>query len=244
MFSEIGDMMETNLTLPKDNPTTLTIQNSWLETSLPREDIINGTLCIVAAQSPLVIEGKAKPGDIIDSTDSRIVIPSGQASEFTVCFFYKEWEQREVENGSSKLVNRFLYTKENANLPKEEKLGNKIIQNIKCLTFFALLPSYSPDFPVLVRFKKSNYFVGRTLITAMQRAIASKRHYTTLVFKLQTKLATWQTFKWFKFEVAPVLRDATVSEMELGNKWWCILNDKASDVIATQSEVDEETVPF
>lgn len=222
----------------------ITPQTSWLQDALPREDVINGTLCIVSAQSSLVVEGKAKPGDIIDSTDSSVVVPALHSQEMIVTYFYKEWEQRELDQGNLKLKRRFPYSKENQNLPEDEIVDGKAVKNFKCLTFLVLLPGYSPNFPMLIRFKKSNYFVGRNIVTALQKAAVNLKPHTAVVFKLMTKLTTWNAFKWHKFEVT-VSRDATDDEKESANKWWSLVNSKADEVIKTQSEVeDTEAVPF
>ena len=196
------------------------------------QDLIVPKLMLMQAMSELVVAGKARAGDIINSLDENVV--SDKDGTIDVIVF-----------SSYKTVNTFVndeYNKtetwnvEIGNLPYEETLNGTKINRQHVLNFYVLTVDEiraNTAFPSVVSFKGTSMYTGRKLATMMTRQKALGQPSASLVFTLGRTLEKNDKGSYYVWTAAKK-RSSTMEEVTAAKIWWDVLAKRTVTVDAKE----------
>lgn len=141
----------------------------WGDAPISSQDIIIPKLLLMQGQSDLVMDGKAKVGDIVDNSTNEVVGGCNTKPLRIVPFLMeKVWIISEKKKGDQRFefVEYQTVTPENSNQAWSETIGDIEIKREYTLQFYCLNPD-QPDLPFVVSFKSTSARAGKALSTQM-----------------------------------------------------------------------------
>lgn len=182
-------------------------------------DIIIPRLMLMQAMSPQVSDGKAAPGDILESSDSQVVAKLGSRIELIPIMGFKEWYHYEEVPGQAapEYLGKEPWTQQNKGFLKKETRDGKTILHLPVIDFFMLATNKLEDLPFLVAFKKSSYNSGKKLSTHFQMAPDKKYIPWSSVFTLSGHKTSYEKYTYFIYEVEKT-RECKQEEFEAAQR--------------------------
>lgn len=140
--------------------------NAFGESQVSAADVIIPKILAMQGLSKLVIDGKAKFGDLVDSLSGEVLGSVDKAVEIIPFHLHKiwiisKWNGKKYEFNSIEDV-----TPANENKSWEEETAEGKFKNEKCFNFYCLRPD-DMSLPYIVGFKGTSQKAGKQLATQM-----------------------------------------------------------------------------
>lgn len=208
---------------------------------LDTSDLLISRLSLCQPLSKLVSEGRALPGEIVDSVSGEVLVKKGQSLEIIPVASYKEWNVLHLIDNQWKFIQKVPFTIKTATWAKEAVTPEGIqVRNDLAMNFFVLIAGKEQEFPYLLSFKRSSYYAGRKISTAIQKNLMLKRNISSTSFDLKSSLQTFDKFNFFVFDVEKK-KDTTKEQMDIAKVW----NERLSKAKANvEIHEDSEEAPF
>ena len=209
---------------------------------ITKEDIEFPKLQLQQKMSQLVDTGKAKPGDIMDSSSLKILANETLKVEFVPLSMSKSWIEFEGSGNDKKYIGTTLITPSNEHWGFEEvKEDGRLITRQKAMNWLVLLPFQFKDkvaIPYLLTFKSTSFRTGKKLATSVAMGAFFERPIYSMAYELYSSKRT--SDKGMSFHLFEIGENRALSkeEMVICEKWLSNINEPV-----IEKEV-EEVVPF
>lgn len=196
-------MNQTNQIVTQKNQTPAPIAvnamvSSYETDGIDPADIKMPIVRIAQAQSKIVSEGKALPGDLYLNTTKEVLAKKGDKLDFIAIKTFKNYGVYEKLPGAQmptfRRLEAFNPLKE---LPYEWEEGGNTWRRDICINFYVMFPELlkkTPGmFPALLTTSRSSRDAGRNLVTFMTLAKGAGKTPEELIFKLKTEFIQGKT---------------------------------------------------
>jgi len=135
---------------------------------ISQQDVTVPSVMCMQGLSKLVIDGKARFGDFVDSLSSEVIGNIEDSPlEFIPFHLEKMWIiSQKDDNGKFQFERMEAVSIENENKKWTEVIDGKEYKNEKSFNFYSILPA-DPSIPYLIKFKSTSLKAGRELATQM-----------------------------------------------------------------------------
>lgn len=223
----------TDLVTKKETSPTEIIETPWGAEGAAREDMLIPRVLLMQAMSKFVADGKAAPGDIVDSVNIETLAKLNGGVEIIPIMTFKEWRKYKVVNGESEYLGKEAWGPHNATLEHEVVKDGITYRNDMVLNFFVLLANRIHELPHLVSFSKSSYHAGKKLSTHFQISGMRKLPPALQTFNLTSQKTTYDKYTYFIYDVAKK-RETKKEELEVAHDWWKTLTKSHVKVDETE----------
>lgn len=238
--NEVAVAVETSLAVASN-------LNDWGAAPVTSHDLIIPKILLMQGQSDLVVDEKAKVGDMVDNTTS--VILGGIDKPLRIVPFHMEkvWIISEKKKGEGRFsfVEYQQVTPENINQPWNAMDGDTEIKREYTLQFYCMNPD-DLVLPFVVSFKSTSARAGKVLSTQMYvRNRAAGLVPPAYVIELSTKKEKNDQGSYAVFEVKPL--EKTKDEViAVCLDWMKTIKAGKTKVAADTSDANfaSENVPF
>lgn len=249
-----GEIMETQTTkavaTKKQAEVALsTNQTDWDLDTTDSRDMVIPKILIGQGQSPAVLEGKVRPGEIYNSVTGKVLGNSDEKNLKTAKFIaFKEetlWILQKKEQGVYKYGGQEPRTVSNENLELEFKKDGQDWRRNKALRYHVLLVdelSQPVPFPCVLTFMRTSFTAGKTLHNhfvltkaAMQKGF--KVNPADTAFELSGRKQQKDNNIYFAFDVKPTEGKTKQDHQKIAFDWLQTLKTTAYKV----DETDETT---
>ena len=190
---------------------------------LDKSDLVLPKIMLMQAMSDLVSEGKAKPGDFINSVDGTVL---GSKDKGVEVIIFRANKIIQVYNGDE-YVRTEPFTAETQSLLYDKSEGPDFRKNV-VMNFSVLLPKDVKDgsaFPMILSFKRTSLGAGKKLATLLIRLQMMKKPSAAKVFKISAEQQENDKGKFFTMNVAEG-RDTTEQEILDAQLWYKLTEGK------------------
>lgn len=235
-----------NTEITKQEPKSVILDEAmggtWGSGGTSTEDMLIPRVLLMQAMSQIVSNGKAAPGDVIDSVDMQPLAKPGTAVEIIPIMTFLEWRVSKFIDGQWQFEKKVPWNQTNATWQYESIIDGIQTKNEKAINVFCLLPNKLDELPFLISFKSSSYQAGKKLSTHFQISSMKGKPPASVTFALTSVKQQKDKYSFFAFDVSKK-RDTTKEELAIAYRWWKTLS--ATKVKVDEAEaVSEEAVPF
>ncbi len=188
------------------------------------DDIEHGKLLLQQKTSDAVDQGKAKPGDIVDTITGLVVGGEGNPVMVIPLAVKKEWNRYYVEGQDRKWFETVAYSPANANWKFEEMTEDgKHVKN-DLIMIWAVLPviNESVGMPSMIHFRGMSHRAGKKLATIVaQASFSGKQPYENMI-QLGCHKETGDKTSYYVFDVSPAMKTPEVW-LETAKNWSSML---------------------
>lgn len=208
------------------------------------KDIRIPRILLMQSTSELVGEGKAAPGDFINSSTGEKVGDKQNPIKIVPIYSYKTWVVNHKVGNKYEYLRTDVYTP-GVDRPREESIGDQQIQNMETINLLCMLESELDNpqaIPYLLSFRSTSLTCGKDILTQKMNAINMNVPFPRFVLQISSVFTKndkgqYHVMKFTgksentKFaEVAPVLK-----------KWFDTF--KAGQVKVSEEVVEQEVTP-
>lgn len=241
---------------------------SWGGQTVEGKDMVIPRLYALSSNSDLVVKfpDEYRGGDIIRSTDKKVLGNTKKGVEFICISYSKKWKIQRLVGNEYKFNSFEAYNEETAALPWEFMHNGIQFRRNEVVEFIVLLKSdiekekeamlllenegIIPDvdsamLPTCISFERTSYNSGRTLLTHFSKAEYFGMNPAVSMFSLTTLLQSKDNNNWFILNVEPSGKSDEYSIAKAG-KWFKTMQTaktKIHDEVDGASKTDVTTTP-
>ncbi len=201
-----------------------TYDASWgASQGLDKSDLQVPKLLLTQAMSEAVADGKAKPGDFINSLDGTVLGNKDKPVEVIV---FRSGKTIQVFNGNDYLRTE-PFNAMTAAMLYDKSEGDMIHKHV-IMNFSCLLPKDIKDgaaFPIVTSFKKTSLGAGKKLSTLLIKLDMMKKPSAAKTFLISCNQQENDKGKFFVMDVS-MGRDTTSAELEEAKIWFMLTERK------------------
>jgi hypothetical protein len=227
----------------------MTLAKEMQELGVTAQDLVIPKLLLMQPTSEYVGADKAKVCDIVNSQTQEVIAGPTSPIEIVPLKMYKTWRISDMSEQPPKFMRNEPFTSDNANASWE---GTEVVDGEEvpirrdlCLNFFCLLKKdieNNEAFPVVVTFKRTSAFAGKTLATHLFMMVTLRRKPYSKSVQLKVKKEQKEKNTYAVFEIGQKLElskeHQAVAEEWLGNL--ASMNYKVDD---TEDDADANAAP-
>lgn len=211
---------------------------SWGSNPMTSNDLVIPKLLVMQGMSKVVVAGKAKLGDIVDSVTEEVVGNVNQPVDIIPFFFEKIWIVQKWNGKKFEYNSIEKMDSTNENLPWEYETPEGKFKRIYTRNVYAMIKD--KPLPYIISFSSTSARAGKELVTLMYSSNAIQKlppcgHHVDLGCKLESNDDGTYAVKTIK-----VGQRSSKEEVEKAYQWFTILNNK--EISTTPHDADE--LPF
>ncbi len=194
-------------------------------THIDSKDIIIPKILLMQKMSDLVGNGKAKPGDFVNSLEGTVL---GKTVDFIVLDTYKTIQIFEGNDYKQTVP----FTAEEAAKPYDEVVGGIKIKRSHVTSFYVLLPrdiQMHVPFPMVISFKGTSAYTARKLSTMLLKLQMLNRPSAGAVFNLSCHEEKNDKGTYYVMDVSQT-RDSTMDELVYAKQWYDTIKTKGAKI--------------
>lgn len=174
------------------------------------KDIKIPLIYIAQAMSKVCDEGKARPGDIVETLENKILGNKSEGTKVVPFYFQKSYQVQKLVNGKKEFHAIEPNTGER---PYEEVKDGITYYNYPCFNFFVLVHGDETKSKYMLSFRGSRNIssAGRPMLTQLMNSVQRGVPPYATVYNIGVKQAENDKGKWFVFTANPD-RDTSVSK--------------------------------
>lgn len=247
MMNEIMKNESTELAMPTD---------SWGAEGVAASDIIISKVLLQQPLSNFAIEGKAKPGDMVDSVSAEIL--GGEKSPLFIIpiSHFKTIVVENQHKGKWKFVREDHVTDFPDDIRKEYTEKNKdgidaLHRQSATLNFHALVSSEDPtksaagkasSFPVVISFRRTSFYAGKALATHFAKAARDQKPPAASVFAVESVGTENDLGSFFVYGNVRFVRESLKEELANAYSWYQLIRSGKAKIDDAESK-EQETQP-
>jgi len=160
------------------------------------KDIKIPLIYVAQNMSDIVSEGTARPGDIVENLEKRVLGTKEKPAQVIPFYFQKTYQVKKLINGKKEFFANEPYTKE---LPFEEHKDGETYYNYPSYNFFVLIAGDDTYTRYILSFRGSRNISsgGRPMLSQLMQNYQVKRAPYEQVFDIGVKLVENEKGKWF-----------------------------------------------
>lgn len=215
--------------------TSITTSDGFGHEGLDSSDMLISRLALQQPLSKFVTEGKAGPGDIVDSVTGEILAKKNTEIEVIPVMSFKDWHVSHIINNQQEFQGKFPFNQQTALWQKEEIVDGIQVKRDLALNFFVLIRGKENELPYLLTFKRTSYYQGRKMSTVLQKNKMLGKSIAHVTFKLSGTIQTFEKFTYFIINVENGTATTGPEQLE-AMKWNDILSAKKHAVDSSGDE--------
>jgi len=197
---------------------TTDMSASWGSEEVEAKDVRISRVLLMQAQSDLVADGKAMPGEMVDSVTGMVLAKKGETLKFVPIYIFKNWVVEEEINGKFEFVKIEEYTAANANQPREPFMHEgKKIRYVLSINVLSMLDKDLDDasaIPCIISFKMTGFKAGQDISTVALRARNVGKPAAYFTISLKSEHTKNEKGNFFVFKMAGVEPTIKFTEVE------------------------------
>ena len=242
----------TDLVKTENSSLAVTSQETWGVQNVDLSDILIPRVMMAQGMSKAVAAEKCQTGDLLRSTDDKVLAAKGQAVEFIPLSTFKTWVISEQKGQKFEYRREEPYTPANQDAPLEWQEDGKTFRRDRQLSFYILLTDDvkrekaalakaaggefpDPDdalLPLVLSFKRTSYTAGKELVTHFSKAAYFNVPPASGMFNLSCEKVSNDKGTFYTFAVARSGKTDPV-DLAIARRWFDYIN-------GNKVKVDEE----
>ncbi len=224
----------------------------WGNEGVSGSDILISKILLQQALSKFVVDGKTRPGDMVDSVTAEKLGGRDASLEIIPIMMFKEWKTSKLVGNKFEYVSKEILTPANEHLPIDFNDGKDVFRRDKVFNFYVLLARdvAKPDvIPMLISFSRMSGNAGKFLATYLAKCKMAKIPAASYVLNLACNQVTNDKGTFFVFELTNG-RKTVQSELATAYKWYKTVSsssvkvDDSEDGEAVQGAPQTESPRF
>lgn len=231
--------------------------DAWVDDVADTAELLIPKAILMQAVSELVQDGTCVSGDIIRSTDKKVLGNAKKPFLFIPFHMSRTWVENKYDGGMYRWDHERAYTAENAKDDWEYEVNGEKWKRQKAYNFYALLPDEADPtaLPIIkLQFKSGSARAGTQLADFFARVSVTNKTRkmqglgpippACKVWKLSSKLMEGDKNKYQAF-IAEVGHDSTKEQIEQAASWYMMMKNQPTRVkeheVAENSEASVVT---
>lgn len=220
-------------------------EGSWGTENISSQDLLISKMLLMQPLSTLVVDGKATPGDMVDSVSQQILGNKNKPVEIIPIHMTKTWSIFKNVGGKFEYDHMEPITPANEQQPYEFTVDGVQYQRNKDMNFFVLLRSEAKEasaFPRVITFRRTSSMAGRNLATHFAKAAMEKMPPAAYAFNVSCTMEKNDKGSYFVYHVERTTR-TEVPEIAAAYRWYKTLQTQTHRVDESENEGEQAKAP-
>lgn len=214
--------------------------------TVTQKDIKVPLIHIAQAMSKVVDNGRAKPGDIVETMEGQVLAPKGGTVKVVPYYFQKSYQVQKLVENKKEFHAIEPYDRERQ---YEEIIDGTQYFNYPCFNFFVLVLGDATQSKYMLSFRGARNITsaGRPMLTQLMNSMQRKIPPYGNVYDIGVKQVENEKGKWYVFTANPDRETSVPTDIFNKAMAEAVSFDtliKGGATISSTEEITEEDAPF